>query len=216
MPRGRTRRMTKKSVKDDVKQLKKAVNKLNKSNETKNWDEYAAVGNVYYDTEYVSIICDPAPGLGADDRIGDSIQPFRMLFRGYVEVDANYTAGLQQVRVLIIQSKQGFVPASTVTTTTQGVLTRAGQTGAQLSHFIVENRDHFVVLSDKTYTVDLDSKAQIPINQSIKLSRPVRYQAGSTTAESGQIYILATSNIATATGNGPNFTWNSRILYKDS
>jgi len=94
---------------------------------------------------------------------------------------------------------------------------KSGTEQAPLAPFYTDNRDKFTVLYDRTHMVSRNAgNIQMPyLNISKKISRPTIFQGGATVAESGQIYLVMTSDSTIATDKGPRVRWESRILYKD-
>lgn len=199
-----------------MKELRKDVNLLKKSNETKYHDESDTGANTYYDIAAVSTLFDPAAGTGPKERIGDTCSPYRIQVNGLLK--STTTTSSSVCRVTLIQSKGRFVPLSQSSTSVpQKVWTKAGQANAPFSHYFTENRGHFTVLYDKVFVISGSTVdgGNVKFNINKKLSKKVRYTQGTNVAESGQLYLMFTSDEANAGGIGPTRLWESRVLFKD-
>lgn len=211
MPRTNSKTVSSKSLAE----LKRKVNKIAGTIETKYHDELQPAVLVSNGVESVSILSDPTASFTNQTRIGNEISPFHLRVKGTIGFNPAQVNTNQRVRMMIIQSKQGFVPQTTSTSSNTGVLTMAGTVSVVNSDFNYENRKHFTVLHDKTYIVDSASKPAILFNISKKISRKVVFEeASSTTAEQGQIRLLLFSDNDIT--NPPIVTWYSRMQYKDA
>lgn len=191
-----------------VDQLTKAVNNLKKSNETKYHDENLPLGAIVYGTNNTSTLLDPAQGSTTQTRVGNEISPYRVHIKGRITVGSTE----EVVRITLIQSKQGYVPSSISTGAAQQFYALPASAQSVHSPLDENNRKHYVVLYDKTFTLDAYNKIrQFSINK--KISRNTMFEeAGSTTAEKGQVYLIVNSNVA---ASGPTINAYSRIFYKD-
>jgi len=209
MPKKATKKVSK-----DVQKLKRDVRLLKSSNETKHHDENYPGGFIDFSTNHVTTLLDPGQSITNQTRIGNEISPFHLRIRG--TVDWNPVSGAPQlVRILVIQSKQRFVPVTNTNTISTGVLILSGTSQAPISDFNYENRKKFTVLHDRQYMVSEDDQSQ-PINVSKRIKRKLVFQeGGSTTAERGQIYMLIYSDQASASSSKPVVRAYSRIQYKD-
>ncbi len=204
-------------VSKDIKKLKKDVNVLKKSNETKYHDESQARVGISYLVNHSSILIDPVRGDGISNRIGDSISPFAIEIRGLIESGSLSTL-VAQMRIVLVQSKQGFIPSTTATTTTQQVMDLNNTDDVVNSPYEWENRKHFTVKYDQTFTLDASSNEFGTGNRKFhiktKLSKVLDFGQNTILAERGQCYLLVFSNQSTA-ANQPIISWVSRALYKD-
>lgn len=121
----------------------------------------------------------------------------------------------QMVRMMLIQSKQRYTPSTITTSGVTQLFSTADVDDVINSNLVHDNRSHYVLLHDKTYTLSPDGNRGQFINISKKISRKVEFEPGVTTTESGQIWMILTSDVALASV-GPTVQWASRILYKDS
>ncbi len=204
-----TRRHQKRNYKQ-LKTLTKKVNKITNAMETKQFDSSASAAEVNFDVNEAQSLVSPAQGDGQEQRIGDEISPFRLEFN-YTVRSVSDTAP-QVIRVLIIQSKQRFIPVTNVTTTAAAIWDAANTTLSVDSTFIRDNRSHFVVLYDRTHCLEPDECFSVKVRK--KLSRRIIFQTNATTTEAGEIWLCPTSDFATASA-GPTLSHVSRILYKD-
>lgn len=194
--------------------LARTVRKLRDDREEKYHDENATLGIVDDGINSTSILCDPLQGSTVATREADEIAPFRLLLNGHIEMNTASTNVQQRIRCIVIQSKEGFIPSTITATPSNSALLSGGGLGAQalLTPFDHNNRKHFTVLMDETFTVT-DQDPSVDFSKSFKISRKVRFQeAGSATAERGQIYLCRYSTEGT---NGPKMSWYSRVLYHD-
>lgn len=195
-----------------INKLRKDVSQLKRSEETKYHDENVARSNNSYAINDTQILCDPVQSLTAQTRIGDSISPYRIEINGALEwIDPS---GPVIQRVMLIQSKQKFIPSTTASAgSVQSVLTLGGTIGAPFSTFDWNNRSKFTVLYDRTFGLDFQ-RPQVTYKIRKKISRNIKFEdTGSLTAESGQLYLLHFSNNSAIP---PKKTFYSRVYYKDS
>lgn len=198
----------------EIKQLKKDVNTLKRSNETKYHDELYTKGAVERDVNNVTTLLDPGQGSTNQTRVGNEISPYRIHLKGDVRIANAGSVGKGSVRVMVIQSKQGYVPSTISTSTVDKLFIYPNAEVTPHSPLDLNNRQHYVVLFDKTYMLDAAGKQIAKVNINKKISRNVTFvEAGSTTAEKGQIYLCLTSSSATL--NDFEFQGYSRIFYKD-
>lgn len=194
--------------------LSRSVRKLRDEREEKYHDEYGPSGVIDNGINQSSTLCDPAQGSTVVTRDGDEIAPFRLLVNGKIEMNALSTLTNQQVRVIIIQAKEGFVPSTITSTPTNSAVLYGGALGAAavVTPYDHNNRKHFIVLMDETFNVT-DQDPAVNFSRSFKISRKIRFaEAGSITAERGQLYMC---RFSTEGGNGPLMTWYTRTLYHD-
>lgn len=166
-------------------------------------------------TNRTALLFDPPQGDGRTDRSGDSVTPISLEIRGRIQ--NLHTAGVA-ARILIIQSKERFVPVSNSATGTSAVWELAGTSNAVSSPFFYDNREHFIVLHDETYMLGSTgaSNNMLPFHIKKKIYRKVNYIAGTTGPANGQIYMVMTSTASNASGVAPVIAWHSRIKFLDS
>lgn len=229
---GKKARLTRAPTIDDVQNLKIAkltrqVRSLNKAQETNYIDKFINV-NISYDVnnaQHVTAI--PNDGTGptgaAGTRIGEKVSPTFMEMRGIFKQPLTAVENPTQVRMIVIQSKQRFVPSTTSITGANNVLANQNTVSSVFAPYDFDNRRHFYVLHDEVYTFTSWSTAQgamtgEPAQRYIhfkkKLSRDICFEGTGTTPEAGQIYCLFYSNVAVA-NTEPTFEAFSRVYYKD-
>lgn len=193
------------------------VRKLKSDREVHYHDENdVGLATPYDVTNRVAILCDPPQGDARTDRSGDTISPISLDLR--MRISGNSTIA-SFVRILVIQSKERFVPVSTAATGTSAVWDEAGTSNAPVSNFFWDNRQHFVVLHDEVVPVGNTGGAANAItylNIRKKLSRKINYLAGTTGPAEGQVYLIMTSSINNASSSAPIIAWHSRIRFHDS
>lgn len=201
-----------------VATLSSKLNKIERLFETKTHDESLTPSATGYDAEAVTILCDPAQGATEDNRIGDSISPFRITIRGTLRQNASTDGRGAIVRIMLVQSKQRYIPLSATNSNAQGLLQQAGTVNAPLSQFNFQNRKHFTVLSDVTYAMSNEdtggSTSNIAFVINKKLTKNISYSPDSVVAERGQLYLVRTSNAAVSAA--PLLSFESRVFYKDA
>lgn len=199
----------------EFKKLQKKVNKISRGIETKHVDILLAAQEINFDSNETHALCLPVQGDAHNERIGDSIAPYRLNCKLTISNINTADDNTQFARVMIIQSKQRFTPNTVSTSGVTQLFSTANVDEVVVSNLVHDNRSHYVLLHDKTYTLSPAGNGAVVINISKKLSRKVEFEPGSTTTESGQIWICFVSNIAQA-ATGPIFTLASRILYTDA
>lgn len=200
--RGRTYVKAKDKEQDKaIMTLKKQVRRLKVHDEHKYHDEYFPRASISYLTNSTTTLFDPAQGSTNQTRIGNEASCYRINLQGIVEASYASTLEPQQVRISVIQSKEGFVPSTTATSAAQKTYAVPATSYTVNVPFDDNNRKHFVVLWDKTFTLNnTNGTGCIGFKKSIKVSRRTVFEeAGSTTAEKGQIYVLATTSSPSAT-----------------
>lgn len=194
--------------------LERSLRKVRNDREVKYHDENAVLGIVDDQVNGTSVLCDPLQGSTVATREADEIAPIRLLLNGHIEMNTASTLTSQRIRCIILQSKEGFIPSTITATPSNSAVLSGGGLGAQaiLTPYDHNNRKHFTVLMDETFTVT-DQDPSVDFSRSIKISRKVRFQeAGAVLAERGQIYLCRFSTEGT---NGPKMAWYSRVLYHD-
>lgn len=195
-------------------QLGTELRKLKNSVERKYHDELSSEGIVNNINNEVSTLCDPAQGLTVQTRTGDEIQPTSLQLGLRIRHNGS-GLGYQQVRVILIQAKERFVPDSRQSTPDNAAVLAIGGAVSYnyLTSFDWNNRKHFTVLFDKTYTVDDVGTKSVSDLVRVPVRRKVRFEeAGSTTGARGQIYMIRYSSEG---ANGPYMQWHSRVTFID-
>lgn len=206
------------SRKTPFKTLAKKVNKIASGIELKFHDELGTAGAVAYDANRAQILSDPVQGSTSATRDGREIMPQSLKIRGAIYLNGTSTAPSQTVRIMVVQSKQRFVPVTNtaaIPANNTSVLARQGNTDVCTSDFDINNRRHYTVLYDRTFIVTDYSPTKIfTVNK--KLTKKITFEnAGSLIGESGQIRLLMFSDVATA-NNPPVVESYSRMRYTDS
>ena len=192
-----------------MNKLEKKVNFLMKSDETKYHDESLPSSFVRYNVNNVTLLCDPGQGQTTQTRIGNEISPYRIHLKGRIQTGSGTVT---TTRLTLIQAKQGYVPVSNGTTALSKFYALPNSPQTPFSPLDENNRQHFVVLWDRIFTLEPGKEAvQFMVNK--KISRNVTFQeAGSTTSEKGQLYWVRTSDQGTDVVVHNAY---SRIFYKD-
>lgn len=192
------------------------LRKLKSSREVHYHDETdAGLATPYDVTNRVAVLCDPIQGDGRTQRAGDSISPISIDLR--MRLQSNTAFG-NVARVLLIQSKERFVPVSNAATGTSAVWEDAGTALAPMSQFFWDNRQHFKVLHDEVVrlgSANADSSI-VYLHIYKKLSGKINFLEETSAPAQGQIYLVMTSNMSNAGGGAPTIAWTSRVCFHDS
>lgn len=190
------------------------VRKLKSDREVHYHDELNLGYGIPYDVNRAVVLCDPPQGDARTERVGDTIRPYWIDLRGSLR---NQHTRSCVARITLVQSKQRFIPSTTAASGITSVWNRAAGVAAPLSTFTFDNRDHFTVLWDKTFTIGGAGSAseQVDYHLKKKLTRPINYAAGATTFEGGGLYLLQTSEYDNASGVSPVSAWVSRVYFHD-
>lgn len=202
-----------KVIQKDVAKLKKQVRRLNISNEPKYHDELFPELGITYAVNNTTVVADPAQGQTTQTRIANEISPYMLELRGKVE--ANYASANEGavLRLIVIQSKQRFIPNTLTSSITQRLLAVQNTVNVPYMPYDDDNRKHYTVLYDRTFNVNnTNGNGVTTFQKKIRVKRPVRFYAAGTTETEGQIFVCAVSNQAAA---GPRLTWYTRLHYKD-
>lgn len=211
MPRKYKPRMPKQVIQKKVMNLTKDVNNLKKASEVHRHPESFTGMALAYDVDNKTVCLDPAQGDTPITRTGDEIAPYRFKFKGTIRYNAASTVPTT-CRFILLQSKDGYVPVVNSVANTTRLFQTGGTNLSVFSPLDETNRKKYVLLYDKTFTVD-SSKHQAVINIDKKISRKTVFlDGGSTTAAKGQIYLCRLSDVNT---NTPTFSGISTIYYKD-
>lgn len=208
------RRKTGRSAKVTLKKVNAKVNKLASQSETKHVDVLLTGTEVNFDANKTQALCIVAQGDAHNERIGDSMSPFRLNMKLAIS-NISADSAPQFVRLTVIQSKQRFTPNTIATSGVTQLYSTADVDEVVVSNLVHDNRSHYVLLHDKTYPISPDGNRGMIITLSKKISRKIEFEPGSTTTEAGQLWFCLTSDIAAAS-TGPTFKMASRVLYKDS
>lgn len=146
-------------------------------------------------------ICFPTQGLGDFQRIGDFVNPQKVHARVYMSHTSNAV-----VRWALVRSFAGLVPAA-------DVLEGDGTAYAPLSFEDWDKRSTFEIL--KTGNVVLNA---YKTNATVEICHdcdqfPIRFEAGSTTTNSGALSLIFWSDAASA---GPSLVFSSRVEFLDA
>lgn len=202
------------ALKRQTTKLARDVRKLKSDREVHYHDELRLLLDVPYDNNNRTTICDPVVGTGVENRIGDSIHPYFIDIRGMVQGNG----GLESVvRIMLIQSKQGFTPTIVAASGLGSILQSAASAQAPFSMWTHENREHFNVLHDETFQVGFaGANNQIPFHIAKKLKRPISYDPAGVQYSAGGLYLMMTSTRATADGGCPGVAFSSRTYFYDA
>lgn len=199
--------------KNKIQKLEKQVRRINATFEPRYHLENAITFTPQFNLNQVSILGDPAQGDTAETRTGLRISPYRLELHMRIRQPST-TSAPTSLRVILMQSKQGFVPSTISTTAVSQVFETPATAQTLISPFYQPNRHKFTLLYDKTYNnAGTTGPAAYSVNISKKLSRRIEYQEGSNVADKGQIYLLLISDRNDA--NGSAVQWYSKLHYKD-
>lgn len=206
--------------------VEKKVNKILNSTEP-NYKDTTVNTNISYDADNATLLSNISiSGDGTEGtRQGRWVTPTRLEVRGAITRAVDTTNQPPAiVRMLVIQAKQRFTPSSSSAGGTTNILQSQGTATTPYQPFDINNRRHYTVLYDKTFTSGFATSASgfaqnygsllTPMKRNIKLSRRIQWQDDSTTTEGGQIYVLFYSNVV-STAVEPAFTGVFRLHYVD-
>jgi len=162
-----------------------------------------------YNALQVQIGAIPPQGDGAQERIGDEYQPTKVEF-GWTCLAA--ASSVANVRVIIVQYKHD-VASSTSADTLEGL----GQATAPNCTFTIQERDDFVVLYDKRFTVMTLTGNTVPkwIHGTVYPKHPIRLDPNSTNVNAGQIMGYFISDYDTSSANRPEMIGFVKVRYHD-
>jgi len=208
-----------KTTKDKAAEALRKINALQRAVELKTTDTSDLADSVPYDGANSIAVFTPAQGNTNVERVGDQIQPKWIELRGSVNYNTTSSNTNQTVRITVCRSKQRFTPAAnTAGDDATALYQSGGGASAVFSPFDYENRRHFVVLHDETFTVGDTGGHLSEIPFSIKINCPKSYELefdeGTTSAEGGQYYLVMTSDTANAS-NPPFVAYFLRGWYTD-
>lgn len=156
-----------------------------------------------YDAPYILTLNNPSQGTEDVERIGDKITNVHIKFT-YTILKNGSTANI--ARIMIIYDKQNTITAIT------DVLS-SGVSIAPLADYNFDKRKEFNVIMDKFYP--LDTYHAIHDGQlNMKLNYLTKFNAASTTINTGAIKLLVLSNVADTTTNA-QFWAVCRISFYD-
>lgn len=212
----------------EIAKLKKQVRLLKSSPEVLNVDTQDFT-EVSYDADNTTLLSSISVGTGGSgNRIGRSVKPKMIEIRGHVyqPKGASGITECPSVRILLLQSKQRFVPATNLSTPGSTGIFDANAGGSAYSPFGAfdpSNRQHFTVLHDELVSIGYADSSTgsigAPSTYSFHIKRPVYrkidFEDSSTTPESGALYLCFTSTTI-GTAIGPEVRWYSRLTYTDA
>lgn len=157
-----------------------------------------------------------APGTGASQRIGKKVTMKSLQFRAAINSgDTGAVPFRGMVRLLWIYDKQ-----ANATAPTSAQILESAQAASPMN---MDNRDRFVVLTDKQYAVDQSGGHQsVQMKFFKKMNLQTVFNAGATGAigdiTTGSVYliILADNGGPTASTNLPVISYYNRIRYEDA
>lgn len=193
-----------KTVKEwELTRLRKQVKRMMPKPEWK-YADIITTGTTITTTATITNLIPLAQGSSDDDRQGDKVT-WRSLFHR-MSVTPNATAGVNFLRVMIIQDKQN-----------NGTAPTAAQIFQTSTNYLSPLNDdfgkRFKVLFDRTYTVDTDANGAQVDKIYRKLRIVTEYAgAGSVVPNTNGIYLVQLSDQAT---NGPTTSTYTRLRYID-
>lgn len=198
-----------------IRKLERKVTRMSKQRETKYIDTSAYGASIAYNSSVFNYDLCPVPqGDGIKERIGDKIDPFFVSIKGTFY--SNSTAP-ETIRLMLIKCKKGngFVP-SIGNTSTGLVIQSQGTSLAPWNPLFYSNKTEFTVLYDRMFTIQGTGTSMKQFHWKInkKISGPIEFVAETTTAEGGQLYLLAISSTPSGS-TPPSGIYSSRVYYKD-
>lgn len=159
-------------------------------------------------------ICFPPPqGLGAENRIGDSIQPTKVEFSMGVAI--NTAAASSFSRVLIIQYKNLTPPTLALSNIMEGT----GGATAPHGTFRIQDRNDFTVLYDKKFWLNTSTTGEA-VNKLIEVDlypkHKIVFNIGASTYAQGQIVAYFISDWAPADAQRPTGVGYCKLRYTDA
>ena len=150
-------------------------------------------------------LCQPAQGVTASQRTGDSIKIRNLTFRG--EFSQNPLGIATEVARMII-----FFDKQNVINTVSQYLQYTGLYGAVYSQKNENTKYETKTLLDRTYVIN-STYQQRKFDIVLRIDQHCNFQAGTTTIDTGALKVLY---ISQAPINGPLFSYNSRCTYIDN
>lgn len=223
MVKPRAKRTYKKPT-TQYKKLEKKVNMIVKAIEP-NYVDTTISTNIAYDVNNAQTISAlTQAGTGAPGtRQGAKVTPYYLEFRGVLSQASSALQNPSTVRILLVQSRQRFLPSTTAAVGATNILDGQGTIVTPYEPFNKDNRKHFTVLYDKTHMLgswltSTGVSTSIPqrklIQMKLKLSRDIVYEESSTTPEGGQLYLCCYSTVANA-NTEPVIDGVFRVHYRD-
>lgn len=210
----------------DVRRLNKKVKNLPRPELELYEQVLSAPASIAYNLNVANYpLFQPAIGLGDQDRKGDLCTMKKLHLR--LEITSGATAVVpQEIRVLLLQARNRFVPDITASTTNpQCVWEQGGSVDAINSFLSWDNRGHFMVLRDFRTKVTPDSLGTgtsikfLKVNYTFKKhNKTIKFESGGTVdAEHNQVYLLLLSDISSGGGTTvPTVVYTSRITFYDN
>lgn len=150
-------------------------------------------------------LCQPAQGITALTRTGDSIKIKNLTFRGEFNKNVLGIAS-EVVRMIIFWDKQNVI------NTVADFLQYTGLYGSVYSQKNENTKYETKTLYDRSYIIN-STYQQRKFDVVLKINQHCNFQAGSTTIDTGALKVLY---IGQSPINGPQFSYNSRCTYIDN
>lgn len=158
-------------------------------------------------TALITPLTNPAQGDGVSGRTGQKVLAQDILIRGSCLINASATSSKVRLLLLVDKMMNGTYPTGTDILQTASVYSPLD---------IDDSQGRFVILYDKLYNLDIDSKDGFVFKIYKKLNFHIMYK-GTDGAEASlgknQVFILAISDEAT---NTPTISYYSRFKYCDN
>lgn len=188
-----------------AKEALRKVNKLTKMVESKSFDnQYSGNANT---TGSVNLLTPIVEGDSNETRSGDVVTPTKVELGLVLAKAAAVTSNV--ARMIVIQAKTSFTP------TAANILVWDPATRV-MGQYNFQNRRNFTVLYDQVYTLNAEAGDCVKLATDVVTCyprRPIMYQGTSTTADSGNIWVLLVGDGASTS---VAFTLESRVWYKDA
>lgn len=208
MPRryARKRMYRKKKRVGRFKRLEKKVAKISKSIEHK-FSDHDFDLTLDWDGDIV-LLNGIGVGITDSDRIGDKAMMTSLAIN--YNLERNNAGDFPTVRVMLIWDKQ-----NTIATPGDVLLYGAGAAFSYLSMLVVDDRNHFVVLSDKFYQLDSAGPNDLIIKLRKKLNKVTRFDGGSSTVVQGALKLIVFASTDSAAANKALLHGYARVRYTD-
>lgn len=181
-------------------------NQGNNATEVKTIDSTIAASE-YSTTGTITLLNGVAQGLDNTQRIGRKFNVKSILVRGYASVGSTPTASA--IRHIIVYDKQTNLALPGIT----DILSSANVLGVNN----LDNRDRFVILSDKLSYLEAAGRSQIPIKLFIKSNLEVINGGTAATINSistGGIYLITVGTLVTGV-TAPKLATTVRVRFQD-
>jgi len=183
-----------------VKAIKRLINVEKKNHDIANSLATVSTGTIHALTTI-------SQGASTSTRVGDSIKPLYLNFRGYIENVHISNSG--QVRIIVFRGKK----ENAITPLVSDVLASL----SVISQYNYTDINRFTILKDKTYVINpgtaITASTAVQFNLSCRLDGHIKYVTGGTTIEQGGLYVLYITNNSV---QAPAVYYNQRLTFTDN